>query len=224
MIVLAIDPGIGGALAWLHSSGALIAVADMPWVEVRGKRRVEATGLAKLLRRREVHLVVIEEIGAMPRTRADGGEVKMGASSMVWYGYGAGLIEGVATGLGLPVRIIHPRTWKSRSGTPADKGAVRQMAARLWPASAGMFSRVRDNGRADAALLGRWVAMGERTPAAAARAAGIGKPACLRWPHDRPHHRDQAVRGRHAGLARLGQGSGGAGMCDPRTREVDHRG
>lgn len=161
MIVLAVDPGQSGALAWVHSSGALIAVADMPVVEVRGKNRVSATGLAALMRRRDVSMVAIEQVIAMPRVRANGNAIKMGAASTLYFGYGAGLIEGVATGLDLPVRVLHPSTWKSRGGIPADKGAARQMAQRLWPASAAMFNRVKDHGRADAALLARFVAVGD---------------------------------------------------------------
>jgi crossover junction endodeoxyribonuclease RuvC len=162
VIVLGVDPGISGAVCWVHSSGALIAVADMPVVEVRGKNKISATGLRTLMRRRDCALVVIEQVMAMPRQNANGREIKMGAASTMSFGYGAGLIEGVATGLDLPVSILHPRSWKSRAGVPADKGAARQMAQRLWPASAAMFARVKDHGRADAALLARFVAIGER--------------------------------------------------------------
>ena len=36
----------------------------------------------------------------------------------------------------------------------ADKGACRLMAQRMWPALSDLFARVRDDGRAEAALLG----------------------------------------------------------------------
>jgi len=160
MIVLGIDPGIAGALCWADSSGALIAIEDMPTVEVRGKNKVSASQLRILMSSRDADLVVIEEVVAMPRRMPNGREVKMGAASTMSFGYGAGLIEGVATGLGMSVSIIHPRTWKTRAHVTADKGAVRQMAQRLWPSSAKLFARVKDNGRADAALLARFMATG----------------------------------------------------------------
>lgn len=155
-VVLAIDPGVTGSLAWCDSTGKLIAIADMPVVDVRGKKRVSASQLKIIMSKREVDVVVIEEVVAMPRRGKDGGEIKMGSASMISYGYGAGLIEGVATGLGMSVILINPRSWKSRAQVPADKGAVRQMAQRLWPGSASLFARVKDHGRADAALLARY--------------------------------------------------------------------
>jgi hypothetical protein len=71
----------------------------------------------------------------------------------------AGLIEGVAAGAAIPCQIIDSAQWKRKAGVPADKSAARQMAARLWPGAAGQFSRVKDDGRAEAALLGRWYAV-----------------------------------------------------------------
>ncbi|HKS70363.1 MAG TPA: hypothetical protein VJQ45_08080, partial [Ktedonobacterales bacterium] len=74
------------------------------------------------------------------------------------FGYGAGLIEGVAAGLGLPVEIIRASVWKRRADVSADKGAARERAMRLWPGAEQKFARVRDDGRAESALLAHWVA------------------------------------------------------------------
>jgi crossover junction endodeoxyribonuclease RuvC len=147
LILLAIDPGNGGALAWIGPTGELIDVADMPVNEVRGKRRISAALLASFMKSTPITGVLIEGVGAMPRD---------GTSGAFTFGYGAGLLEGVAAGLGLPVEIIPASVWKQRAGVPKDKGAARQMAQRTWPLSADKFKRVRDDGRAEAALLGRW--------------------------------------------------------------------
>jgi len=145
-MLLAIDPGASGALAWVEA-GHLIEVADMPVIDVKGKRRINAGALAEMMCRRDVERIVIEGVHAMPR---------QGVASTFAFGYSAGLIEGVAAGLGIPVEIVGAAVWKKRAGVPADKGAVRQMAARLWPGAAASFARVKDDGRADAALLGAW--------------------------------------------------------------------
>ena len=150
-MILACDCGKSGALAWVSREGHLIDVQDMPVIEVRGKTRVSAAGLAELMGKRFVDMVVIEGVGAMPG---------QGVSSMFNFGYSAGLVEGVATGAGLSVQIIPAATWKRKAGVPADKGAARQMASRLWPGASHYFKRVRDDGRADAATLARWVALG----------------------------------------------------------------
>ena len=89
MIVLSADPGQSGALAWVHSSGALIAVSDMPVVEVNGKRRISSAELARKMQAREAHMIVIEGVGAIPRRKvADGIETKevMGAASSFAFG------------------------------------------------------------------------------------------------------------------------------------------
>ena len=147
--LLGIDPGAGGALAWVSPDGGLIAVVDMPIIEVRGKKRVCAASLAALLTGRPVARVVIEGVGGMPG---------QGVGSTFAFGYAAGLCEGVATGAGLPVEIVRASVWKRRAGLSADKGVARQMASRLWPAASGEFKRVRDDGRAEAALMAHWAA------------------------------------------------------------------
>lgn len=154
-MILAIDPGKGGALAWVSRDGHLIEVADMPVVKVRDRDRISAQQVADLMARRDISAVVIEGVGAMP----GGGQRKMGATSAFNFGYGAGLLEGCAAALGLPLAIFSASTWKGRAGVPTDKGGARQMASRIWPGAADQFRRVRDDGRAEAALLGRWAVL-----------------------------------------------------------------
>lgn len=153
-MILGIDPGATGALAWVSDDGDLIDIADMPMIEVRGKRRVCAQSLAALIdptrcNGRPVRMAVVEAVGSMP---------KQGVSSTFAFGYGAGLIEGVLAACEVPVTFIRPATWKKRAQVPADKGAARQMASRLWPGAAQRFARVKDDGRAEAALLASWFA------------------------------------------------------------------
>ena len=96
-----------------------------------------------------IKIVAIEEVGAMPG---------QGVTSMFNFGYSAGILAGVCAGLKLPVSLYRPAVWKRAAGVPADKGGARQMAQRFWPGCRD-FDRVKDDGRAEAALLARWVAM-----------------------------------------------------------------
>jgi crossover junction endodeoxyribonuclease RuvC len=148
-MIASIDPGASGAIAWLSPDGHLIEVLDMPIWEVRGKKRVCAAMLATIIRERLPSVVVVEGVNAMPG---------QGVSSCFAFGYAAGLCEGVASGAGVPVQIVSAAMWKRRAGVSSDKSAARMMAARLWPGAAQMFKRVKDDGRAEAALLGRWYA------------------------------------------------------------------
>jgi crossover junction endodeoxyribonuclease RuvC len=79
------------------------------------------------------------------------------------FGYSAGILAGVCAGLRVPVSLHRPSVWKRAAGVPADKGGARQMAQRFWPGCRD-FDRVKDDGRAEAALLARWVATKEKTP------------------------------------------------------------
>ena len=147
MIVCAIDPGLSGAIAWISSEGdALIHIEDMPVINVNGKNKVNASAMAKLLKDRWADLVVVEEVGAMKGN---------GVTSMFNFGYSAGILEGVCAALGCSLRMVRPAVWKRQAGVPADKGACRMMAQRYWP-GANYFSRAKDDGRADAALLAKW--------------------------------------------------------------------
>lgn len=148
MTILGIDPGISGALAWVSDDGHLIEVCDMPVIEIHGKRKISAQGLAHLISARKPRLTVIEEPSAMPG---------QGVVSMHSLGFSTGVIFGVCAGLGLPTVGYRPAVWKRQAGVPADKGAARQMAQRYWPGCRD-FDRVKDDGRAEAALLARWIA------------------------------------------------------------------
>ena len=151
-MILGIDPGISGALAWVSDDGFLLSAMDMPTLEVNGKMKVNPHILASDLSFRKPKIAVIEDVGAMPG---------QGVSSMFNFGYSAGILAGVCAGLGIPTVFYRPAVWKRQAGVPTDKGAARQQAQRFWPGSRA-FDRVRDHGRAEAALLARWVALKEK--------------------------------------------------------------
>jgi len=74
------------------------------------------------------------------------------------------IVEGVALGAGIPVRWVSASKWKRALGLSADKGASRRRATELWPAQSAMFARVKDDGRAEAALIAYyWLYYGERS-------------------------------------------------------------
>jgi hypothetical protein len=51
---------------------------------------------------------------------------------------------------------VPPATWKKAMRLKGGKDESREAAMRLWPASAGLFARVKDNDRAEAALIAEW--------------------------------------------------------------------
>ena len=73
------------------------------------------------------------------------------------FGRSKGVIEGVCAAAGVPVAFITPSSWKRAIGIPPGKDgakdAARSEAIRRWPGQAGLFARVKDDGRAEAALI-----------------------------------------------------------------------
>lgn len=150
MLVIGIDPGATGALALLYTDTGDLVLFDMPVVEItRGKRdvrQVDAGMLGALLRENlpaSAH-AYLEKVGAMPG---------QGVSSMFAFGRAVGVVEGVLSGLRIPVSIVPPQTWMKGCSVVGGKDGSRARAMQLFPAYASLFSRKKDDGRADAALI-----------------------------------------------------------------------
>ena len=145
--ILGVDPGFGGALAFLHSFGKL-EVHDMPVVEIerngKRKRTIDAAAVAAMIRAHRPTHAVVERVGAMPG---------QGVASTFAFGRGVGQIEGVITALAVPMDYVAPRVWQAALRVPKGKDGSRLRASELLPAYAGEWRRKRDDGRAEAALI-----------------------------------------------------------------------
>lgn len=155
--ILAIDPGLTGALAVYD--GKHLNVMDMPTYTVRGKTRVnlhelaDAIVLAKV--RCDVATAVVEHVGAMP---------KQGVGSAFNFGFTTGAIHGILAAHLFETHTVPPAQWRFGVGLmrqdgadhKARKSSSRARAIELFPDYAHLFSRVKDDGRADAALMAWW--------------------------------------------------------------------
>ena len=151
MMVLGVDPGLTGALAFFDPDMGLLIVRDMPTVEVvrNGKKKNEVSPqmLASIIREHPVARAMIERVGAMPG---------QGVTSVFSFGRSFGIVEGVLAALELSTTIIPPQTWQKAVNLRGGKDGSRSRAAELFPRDAGLFARKKDDGRADAALIA-WV-------------------------------------------------------------------
>jgi len=149
--ILGIDIGSQGAPALLDDTGALLEVVDMPILldGPRNRPNVSAPMLVEIVRRWPATLAFVEYVGARPV------EGSTGAFS---FGHSRGVVEGVCAAAGLPVAFLTPPTWKRAvgilPGKDGAKDAARSEAVRRWPEKAAFFARVKDDGRAEAALIG----------------------------------------------------------------------
>jgi crossover junction endodeoxyribonuclease RuvC len=148
---IGIDPGLSGAIAIISTES--LKIFDMPTMTVerngKAKRQVSASELAEMLylySGRDCH-VYVEKVSAM---------AGQGVTSVFSFGRSFGMIEGILAAFKLPVTYVAPATWVKAVGRGQGKDASRARAMELFPSDQDQFKRVKDDGRADAALIAYW--------------------------------------------------------------------
>jgi len=138
--VLGVDPGIQGGIAFYCGAGIL--AEEIPVAA----NRVDITTLMQRIEQMRPALAMIEDVWAMP---------KQGVSSSFRFGEAFGSIKGVITALKIPMHLAPATAWKKFYKLDSDKEKSRALALRYWPESK-CFSRKKDHGRAEAALIARY--------------------------------------------------------------------
>lgn len=144
-MIVGIDPGYSGAIAFITSHG--LDVHDMPVApNTKGKPELDLFALGKLLSpsMSERNIAVLEQVSAMPG---------QGVSSTFRFGEGYGALKMALIGHGYELHLVTPARWKKHFGLSKDKGVSRGLASRRFPQSSQLFTRVKDDGRAEAALI-----------------------------------------------------------------------
>ena len=157
-----IDPGVAGAIAFYspqYGGEEYLDVIDMPTFSVkRGKslkREVDALGALDVLERFRnamrsgSSLALIELAGCRPG---------QSVSAVHSNGRNWGVAYGCLASMRWPIGIVTPQAWKKALECPADKDAARKRASQLLPAFSHLWSRAKDDGRAEAALIALYAA------------------------------------------------------------------
>lgn len=92
-MIIGIDPGLKGG----------IATEEAAYLMPISVGKIDAIVLTHLLRTRDANVLYVEKVGARPG---------QGVCSMFNFGFGCGVIEGVALSLGYLVRYVTPQQWK----------------------------------------------------------------------------------------------------------------
>jgi crossover junction endodeoxyribonuclease RuvC len=148
--IIGVDIGSRGAIGILTSEGELLDAVDMPCLNdgPAGRRAVNPALLAEIIAKSHATMAYVELVGARP------GEGAVGAFA---FGRSLGITLGVLAALSIPVTLIAPAAWKRTigiaPGKDGAKDAARSQAIRRWPDKAALFARVKDDGRAESALL-----------------------------------------------------------------------
>lgn len=148
MRIIGIDPGLDGAVCHMDGDGAVVEIHDIPvyWLKRGGKnkREIDAVQLSDLIEGDHAYL---ESVGVMPG---------QGISSMGSLMKGYGIIIGILARAKIPMTLVPARVWKSRLNVPAAKDGSRARASQLLPAAAHHWTRAKDDGRAEAAMIALW--------------------------------------------------------------------
>jgi crossover junction endodeoxyribonuclease RuvC len=157
MTVLGIDPGAKGA--FVLNTGGELDVLDMPTFEKPVRRA------GKIIKRRmlDEHAIarwLAEQDGSIDAAYIEGVNTRPGESGSSAFAFGVnyGLVRGILVGMDIGYEVVASTTWTKALAVGADKSLHRRQAQMIWPAQADLFKRVKDDGRADAALITAWAA------------------------------------------------------------------
>ena len=147
MVIVGIDPGFSGAIAALDLTTGDLLTLDMPVVKsAKGRQEIDMPYLYEMLEPPEGTKItaVVEYVAARPG---------QGAASTFRFGQGYGAIQMALAAHKIPVQYVTPAKWKKHFGLSRDKGVSRGLAQQRFPENSESFRRVKDDGRAEAALI-----------------------------------------------------------------------
>ena len=155
-LLLGVDPGFSGALAWYNANTKrLVKVIPMPLAEIGStvfgpanqRREIDTPALARMIAatHEDTLLAVVEQVGASPQ---------MGVTSSFRFGQGFGILQGVLAAHAVNTRYTQPAVWKAGLQLSARKQESLAMACKLFPEWSPTFQRdARSADLAEAALL-----------------------------------------------------------------------
>lgn len=151
-MIIGIDVGGSGAIVALGNDGTHIDHMLMPTITHGKSKRVNGAAVGAFLSKLGEQSVIthcyIEKVGAMPQ---------QGVSSTFVFGHAAGLVEGVVTGMAIPITLVTPQAWKKHAGLIGqDKDAARSRAIQLYPDLRILDLKAKGQAVADALLIARY--------------------------------------------------------------------
>jgi hypothetical protein len=147
-MILAIDPGITGALAFYNADAQDLNVVDMPILDGDVNPHEVSVYIKTFL----PDIAIIEHVHPHP---------KEGVSSVWRFAAAFTTVRVVVQLLRIPTHLVSPAKWKRAMGLkggPEGKEQSRAKAINVFPTSAHRFSRKKDHGRAEASLLAVYAA------------------------------------------------------------------
>ena len=152
MLIIAIDPGINGAICFFEN-GEVKDVLEMPTMAEGKKNKRQVNGhqmyneLSYRIKKYNIQNinVVVEQVSAMPG---------QGVTSMFNFGQSFGVIKGICAAMQLPIFFVRPAKWKKHFELINTlKDASRTKAIEMFPKISSILSKKKDSNKADAILI-----------------------------------------------------------------------
>lgn len=154
-MIVGIDPGISGAIALLDPTTRELTVHYMPTAKKpNGKTTTDIHTLARLLipSSEGRQIAMLELVHARPHD---------GKSSAFQFGENFGAVQMAVVGHSYETHFVTPAVWKKHFNLRKTQGmtegqfkeASRRLAMMRFPEHAATFEKVKDDGRAEAALV-----------------------------------------------------------------------
>ena len=148
-LYIGVDPGASGALAALTEDRRIESIIDMPMIK---KGLVDGAAVARWVgevrsayRTDRIVGARVEQVSAMPR---------QGVASSFNFGSAYGGVVSALHACKVPIDFVTPAKWKRDMKLEAAKDASMRMVAMKWPDRVEeYFKRMKDDGRAEAALI-----------------------------------------------------------------------
>ena len=152
MLIIAIDPGINGAICFFEN-GKVKEVIEMPTMAEGKKNKRQVNGhqmYNELSLRIEGYSsqninVIVEQVSAMPG---------QGVTSMFNFGQSFGVLKGICASMQLSVYFVRPAKWKKYFNLiKTEKEASRTKVIEIFPQISVKLSKKKDVNKADAILI-----------------------------------------------------------------------
>jgi hypothetical protein len=177
LTVLAFDPGNSPSAAVYRGDNRFVLYPPMGVARGITRRRKDEDGITKDVKGKThtpdvaailsiyqqwlPDIVVVELVSAMSSPNADGTRTPQGLASTATLMHAAGLLEGVAYGVGLngitKLVKVRPQVWRSAWSMPSGKEQSRLTAIRLFPSRATDFKLVKSHNVADPLLMAMFI-------------------------------------------------------------------
>lgn len=151
MLIVGIDPGNAGAIAFLEDKKAW--VYDMPTFTTEGKGKTKKGNVKKHTVLDEQELFNILSYALIDHVFIEKAQSMPGQGAPATFNYAAsyGIIRGICVGLQIPYSLVHPATWRKKVMCDMDKGKDASIvrAKQLFP----KVEIGKKDGRAEALLI-----------------------------------------------------------------------